>query len=429
MVILIIFILIILNGIFAMSEIALVSARKARLELKAAKGDEASKTALKLANNPDRLFSTVQIGITLIGILMGIYSGENIKSHFIRFFDRWVIFQPYSNTLAVISMVLLITYFTLVLGELVPKRLGLARPESVARVISGPMLVLSTITYPFIWLLTISTNAIVKILRLDMTKAEQVTEEEIKAMITQGTESGTVEEEEQDIIERVFQLGDRSITSLMTHRSEMVWLDIRDTPELYKRKIEESLHSVYPVCEGQLDEMRGVVNIKQLYLALPDASLKDLMTQPLFVPEGNSAYQVVEKFKEVHAGSAFIVDEYGSIQGMITLNNILEALVGDLPQAGSQETEITPREDRSFLIDGQIQFYDFLDYFGRVELLEEVKGDFDTLAGFLLHYLEHIPVTGEKLDWSGFRFEVVDMDGHRIDKVLVKRIPAEVEEG
>jgi magnesium and cobalt exporter, CNNM family len=427
--ILIIFLLILLNGIFAMSEIALVSVRKIRLENKANKGDEASKSALKLANNPDRFFSTVQIGITLIGILMGIYSGDKIKLHVVDFLNHWPSLRPYSNTAALVIVVLLITYFSLVLGELVPKRIGLAKPELVARVMAPFMNVLSAITFPFIWLLSKSSNLIVRVFNIKPSSDSMVTEEEIKAIINEGTVSGAVEEEEQEIIERVFLLGDRNITSLMTHRSDMIWLDVEDTQDVYKQKITDSPHSVYPVCNGQIDDMLGVVYIKDLYLASREITLRQLMKKPLFVPDVNSAYQVMEKFKQIKTHSAFVVDEYGSMLGMITLNDILEALVGDMPQQGEQaDYEIVRREDGSYLVDAQILFYDFLEYFDKVGFLEEIEQDFDTLAGFVLYQLEHIPSTGETFEWKDFKFEVVDMDGHRIDKILVNMIRPEVEE-
>ncbi|MHB1921851.1 MAG: hemolysin family protein [Chitinophagaceae bacterium] len=415
----IILILILLNGIFAMSEIALVSARKTRLENLAGKGDQTAKAALKLANNPDRFFSTVQIGITLIGILMGLYSGEKLKGPLIGLLNRWPLLQPFSHTLAVILVVLVITYFSLVLGELVPKRIGLARPEYVSMMMAPLMNFLSKITFPFIWLLTVSSNLIVRIFHIRTIAENHVTEEEIKAMIHEGTSSGEIEESEQEIIERVFHLGDRHITSLMTHRSNMVWINAEDSPAQYQAIIHAFPHSVYPVCEGKMDDLLGVIYIRDLYLAGPGVELRQLVKRPVFIPEGNSAYQVMEKFKQTKIHFAFIVDEYGSVQGMITLNDILEAIVGDMPQPDQKEDVITPRADGSFLMDGQIPFYDFLTHVDRTEWLSEETHDFDTLAGFILHHLEHIPKTGERMQWKDFTFEIMDMDGHRIDKILV----------
>lgn len=416
----IILVLILLNGIFSMSEIAMVSARKARLEHLANKGDEKAKAALKLASNPDIFLSTVQIGITLIGILTGIYSGEKIKGDLVLMLNNVETIRPYSSGIATAIIVIAITYLSLVLGELVPKRIGLARPEAIAKTMAGPMNFLSKLTFPFIWLLSASTNTIVRIFQLKPADA-LVTEEEIKAIINEGTNSGAIEETEQEIIERVFYLGDRNITSLMTHRTDIVWLDIDETAESYKEKIYGSVHSVYPVCEGQIDAVKGIISIKDLYTHVnSNTPLKDIIKKPLFVPENNSAYQVLEKFKVTQIHAAFIVDEYGTFLGMITLNDILEAIVGDMPETGQgDDYEMTKREDGSYLVDGQIPFYDFLSEFDKEDWMAEFEQEFDTLAGFILHHLEHIPHVGEKFGWRGFTFEIVDMDAHRIDKVLV----------
>ncbi len=426
----IIIILIILNGLFSMSEIALVSARKIRLEHQANKGDEKAKAALKLANNPDRFLSTIQIGITLIGILTGIYSGENIKTDVVAWLNNIPVLQPYSGPLATILIVVVITYFSLVLGELVPKRIAMAKPESIAKRVAAPMTFLSWLTWPFIWLLSASTNVLVNIFNLRSADTH-VTEEEIKAIINEGTSSGAIEEQEQEIIERVFHLGDRNITSLMTHRTDITWLDINEPPGIYQPKIHESMHSVYPVCDGEVDALKGVVSIKDLYaVSGKSLPLAQIMKKPLFVPENNTAYQVLEKFKETHIHAAFIVDEYGTFLGMITLNDILEAIVGDMPETEEYDDyEMTLRDDGSYLVDAQIPFYDFLAEFDKEEWMNEFEQDFDTLAGFILHHLEHIPKVAEKFSWRGFTFEIVDMDAHRIDKVLVVPPMHTTEEG
>jgi putative hemolysin len=418
--------LILLNGLFSMAEIALVSARKARLETQAAKGDKRAKEALKLANHPDTFLSTVQIGITLIGILTGILSGEKLKANFVSWLNQFDSINEYSNGIATAIIVIIITYFSLVLGELVPKRIGLARPEAVAKLLAAPMRLISKITHPFIWLLTKSTQVIVSIFQLKANETH-MTEEEIKAIISESTEQGTIEEAEQEIIERVFHLGDRSITSLMTHRSDILWFDLYDNEATIKQKIISEPHSVYPICEGHIDNIRGVVSIKDLYVADDLTLFKDLMLPPLYVPENNTAYQVLEKFKESKIHSCFIIDEYGSLLGMITLNDILEAIVGDLPEQNVDDYTIFEREDGSYLVDAQIPFYDFLSRFEKTEWMNEGEQDFDTLAGFILHKLERIPVIGDKLDWEGFQIEIIDMDAQRIDKVMVK-ISAEIKE-
>ncbi|MBL7699397.1 MAG: HlyC/CorC family transporter [Chitinophagaceae bacterium] len=418
--------LILLNGLFSMAEIALVSSRKARLEAQANKGDKSAKEALELANHPDTFLSTVQIGITLIGILTGILSGENLKTDLAAFLHRFESIADYSNGIATAIIVIIITYFSMVLGELVPKRLGLARPEKIAKFMARPMHVLGRITHPFIWLLSKSTFVIVKLFNIKRSD-NQVTEEEIKAIISEGTEQGTIEEAEQQIIERVFHLGDRTITSLMTHRSDIIWFDINDTEAIIKEKIVEEPHSVYPICDGHIDNIKGVVSIKDLYVKDDLTLFKDMMKPPLYVPENNSAYQVLEKYKQSKIHSCFIIDEYGSLLGMITLNDILEAIIGDLPEQHIDDYEIVEREDGSFLVDAQIPFYDFLSRFDKTEWMNEGEQEFDTLAGFILHQLQRIPKPADKLEWEGFSLEILDMDAQRIDKVLVN-ISKEIKE-
>lgn len=411
--------LILLNGLFSMAEIALVSARKARLEAQANKGDARAKEALKLASHPDSFLSTVQIGITLIGILTGIYSGEKLKSGLISWLEKFESVRDYSNGLATAIIVIIITYFSLVLGELVPKRLGLSRPEAIAKLVAGPMRIVSLITYPFIWLLTKSTMLIVKILNI-RSRDNEVTEEEIKAIIIEGTEQGTIEEAEQEIIERVFHLSDRNITSLMTHRSDIIWFEANDTEDAIRDKILQDPHSHYPICEGNLDNVKGVVSLKDLYINSDHIAFKEIMRPALFVPENITAYKLLERFKTQHMHSCFIVDEYGSLQGMVTLNDILEAIVGGIPQPDDDDYEVVEREDGTYLVDAQIPFYNFLDRFEKAEWMSDIEQEFDTLAGFILHQLERIPHTGDKLEWRGFRFEIIDMDAQRIDKVLLR---------
>lgn len=422
--------LILLNGLFSMAEIALVSARKARLEAQANKGDKRAEEALKLAGHPDTFLSTVQIGITLIGILTGIYSGEKLKSDLVAWLHKFESIRDYSNGIATAIIVIIITYFSMVLGELVPKRLGLSRPETIAKLVAGPMRIVSIITYPFIWLLTKSTYVIVKIFNI-RTRDNEVTEEEIKAIIIEGTEQGTIEEAEQEIIERVFHLSDRNITSLMTHRSDIIWFDLNDTEDSIRGKIVQEPHSVYPICDGDLDNIKGMVSLKDLYVNSDHKAFKETMRPALFVPENITAYKLLERFKKQQINSCFIVDEYGTLQGMVTLNDILQAIVGGISQPDDNDYEVVEREDGTYLVDAQIPFYNFLSRFEKAEWMSDVEQEFDTLAGFILHQLERIPHTGDKLEWRGFKFEIVDMDAQRIDKVLLKisdEIRQEIEE-
>lgn len=411
--------LIFVNGLFVMSEIALVSARKSRLESQAEKGDLKAKRALDLANTPEKFLSAAQIGITLIAILTGVYSGERFASQLQPYIERIDFVQPYAATISTIIIVIIVTFLSIIFGELIPKQLGLLRSERIAKSVAGPMNVFARFTHPIVWLLNKISVLFFRIFNIKRSKDDAVTEEEIKTMITEGAEAGTIDEAEQEIIERVFHLGDRNITSLMTHRSDIIWFNLDDSEDKIKEKIFNEPHSVYPICDGEIDNIKGVVSIKDLYISPDNTLFKDLMLPALFVPENNTAYQVLETFKQSRLHSCFIVDEYGSVLGLITLNDILEAIVGDIPQPDVPDYEIQQREDGSYLIDGQIPFYDFLTRFEKAEWMNEGEHDFDTLAGFILHQIEKIPKPGAKLDWKGFKIEVVDMDGHRIDKVLV----------
>jgi putative hemolysin len=412
--------LIFLNGLFVMSEIALVSARKARLETQAEKGDVSARKALELSNNPDIFLPAAQIGITLIAILTGVYSGERFSKNFQPVVEKISFLKPYAATISTTIIVIIVTFLSIIFGELIPKRIGLLRAEKIAKIVAVPVTVFARVTHPIVWTLNKVGNLFFLIFNIKKQKEDAVTEEEIKTMITEGTEAGTIDETEQVIINRVFHLGDRNITSLMTHRSDIIWFNLDDNEEKIKEKITNEPHSVYPICDGQIDEIKGVVSIKDLYVSPDSILFKDIMRPALFVPENNSPFQVMEKFRQSKIHSCFIVDEYGSILGMVTLNDILEAIVGEIPQPDIEDYEVKEREDGSFLVDAQIPFYDFLSKFEKAQWMNEGEQDFDTLAGFILHRLERIPKTGDKLEWKGFKIEIIDMDGHRIDKVLVK---------
>jgi putative hemolysin len=417
--ILILLFLIFLNGLFVMAEIALVSARKTRLEALAEKGDHKAKSALELTESPELFLSTAQVGITLVAILTGLYSGEKFSEDLKPYIQRIVVLRPYAGNISTALIVMIVTFLTIIFGELIPKRIGLLRAEKIARYVAGPMKVLSKIGYPIVSLLNVTSNLFFAIFPIRASKESNVTEEEIKAIISEGTEQGTIEEAEQEIIERVFHLGDRNITSLMTHRSDIIWFDINENVNKVRDKILHEPHSIYPVCDRVIDNIKGMVSIKNLYIADNNTPFRELMTPAFYVPENNTAYQVLEKFKQTKNHSCCIVDEYGSLLGLITLNDILEAIIGDLPEQHIAEYEIVKRDAGSYLIDAQIPFYDFLSHFNKADWLNEGEHEFDTLAGFILHQLEHIPKTGERLEWRGFHFEIVDMDAQRIDKVLM----------
>jgi putative hemolysin len=418
--IIILFCLILLNGLFVMAEIALVSARKSKLEEMTSKGDIKAKAALRLTENPELFLSTAQIGITLIAILTGYYSGEKFSEDLTPYIEKIHYLRPYAHSIATALIVIMVTFLSILFGELIPKRVGLLKAERIARIVARPMKVFSQVGYPIVALLNWLSNLFFVIFSIKPSPEGDVTEDEIKAIINEGTEQGTIQVAEQEIIERVFHLGDRNITSLMTHRSDIIWFDLNETEEMIKEKILREPHSVYPVCDGEIDNIKGMVTIKDMYVADESTPFKDMMTAALFVPENNSAYQILEKFKETKTHSGCIVDEYGSLLGLITLNDILEALIGDIPQPDMLDYEIVKREDGSFLVDAQIPFYDFLAHFDKTEWMNEGEHEFDTLAGFILHQLEHIPRTGERMEWKDFKFEIIDMDAQRIDKVLVQ---------
>ena len=415
----IILFLIFLNGFIVLCETALIAAKKNRLEGSAARGDTKSKTVLQLREDPDVFLSTVQIYITLIAILTGIFSGERLSVYLQAPLEKIGWLAPYAATVATVIIVILVTFISILFGELVPKRLALMNPERIAKTVAKPIQFLSRISHPLVWLLSRLNSAIFRLFNVTSDSDNQVTEDEIKAMINEGSEMGAIEEEEKDIIERVFHLGDRNITSLMTHRTDIVWCEVNENRNSVKEKIKEFQHSVYPVCRENIDDIEGIVYVKDLYLQ-PDAPLSTLVRKALFVPENNSAYQVLEKIKQTKIHYAFIVDEYGSLQGMITVKDILKAIVGEMPEEEDDEYEIVERQDGTFLIDGQLQFYDFLTRFNKTIWINEGENEFDTMAGFILHELKRIPTAGDTFTWRGFDFEIIDMDGHRIDKLIVK---------
>lgn len=418
----IIFFLILLNGVFSMSEIALISARKNRLETSAKKGNASAKAALDLANSPNKFLSTVQIGITLIGILTGIYSGDKVTDDVKAFVDSFETLKPYSDNISVGVVVVILTFFSLVLGELLPKRLGLNFPETIAKAVALPMKYISIVTAPFIWLLTSSTDFLLKILRIRPTADGKVTEEEIKAIIKEGTEGGEVQEIEHDIMERVFHIGDRKVNSLMTHRKSVTYLSTEANFEGIRQTMLEELHSVYPVCEGSLDEVMGIVLLKDIFANYdrPDFSLKEILIEPVYLIEHTSAYKALEIFKKTKVHYALVTDEYGVFQGMITLNDILEALVGDASDFYHDEFQLLANDDGTWLVDGHYPLHDFLTYFD----LDELTNDYEvtTVSGLIMTELSYIPKEGEKLAWNLYQMEVVKMDGVKIEKVLVRPI-------
>ena len=413
--------LILLNGILSMSEIAMVSARKPRLEADAKRGSRAAQPALKLSGNPDVFLSTIQIGITLIGILTGIYSGDMLAQSFGKVLARIPALEAHSVAIAQVIIVVTVTYLTLILGELVPKRIGMSSSERVAKLVARPMNLLSKIALPFVWLLSKSTAGMLRILGINTVDGNRVTEEEIKAIIQEGAAEGEIEEVEQDIVERVFNLSDRNVGSIMTHRSDIAWLDVNMSVDEIRDLVRREPHGRYPVGEGSLDRLVGVVYLKDLFSHIgdPGFSLRQILSPVKLFHEGAEVYMALEQLRTEQLGYGIVCDEFGVTQGIVTLKDIFEALVGELLE-DREEPDIVVREDGSVLVDGQCSFYDFLAHFG----LEDVysSAEYNTISGLILDELEHIPHSGEYLQWECFRLEVVDMDGARIDKVLATMI-------
>lgn len=414
----IVFVLILLNGIFSMSEIAVVSVRKSKLKLESQQGSKSARVALRLSEEPDRFLSTVQIGITLIGILTGMYSGDVLAGQVSPVLEKLGLSPAFSYNLSKVIIVMVVTYLTLVVGELVPKRLGMSAAEKIAKLVAPVMNFLSKITYPLVWLLARSTALVVSLLGI-RSGENKVTEEEIKSIIQEGAEGGEVQEIEQDIVGRVFTLGDRKVESIMTHRNEVVWIDVNMSAGQIKEVVRQDLFEYYPVADNNLDAIRGIVGLKDLFgrIDQPDFRLEDLIVPAVCFPETMDVYRAFEQMKEKHVKQALVFDEFGNMQGLITFMDILEALVGTIPDV-AEEPQIVERNAGSWFVDGQCSFYDFLDYFGLENLYAE--NDYNTISGLILELLEHVPVTGEKVEWGPFVLEVADMDGARIDKVLVE---------
>lgn len=422
----IILLLILFNGVLSMSEMSVVSAKRAKLNLEAKKGNKSAQRAIELSENPDNFLSTVQVGITLIGILTGMLSGEAFSTDLANILAKIPVLSPYSMGIAETIIVVIVTYLTLILGELVPKRLGMIKADGIAKAIALPMNYLSKITFPIVWILAKSTNLAVKILGLNTTEETKVTEEEIKAMVDESLEDGEIDEVEHDIVERVFNLGDRSVSSLMTHRREIVYIDKNFSADEIKHLIKKQPYSSYPVVDGSIDKIVGITTIKLLIsnIEKEDFSIEQVILPPMVILEKANVYKALDLMKESRQQVGIIVDEFGGLQGIITLKDIIEGVVGDIPQLDEPNDEWVVREDGSILADGQYPFFNILEHYE----LEELWGnnDYDTIGGLIMDKLGSIPQTGDYVNWHGLRFEIMDMDGVRIDKVLIVKIIEEL---
>ncbi len=412
--------LILFNGLLSMAEMSVVSSRKSRLELEAKKGSKAAQRALELSNNPDDFLSAIQIGITLIGILTGLFSGEAFAGDLAKVLGRVEFLEPYAYGISEALIVVAVTYLTLVFGELVPKRLGLAKAEAISKAVAKPMTVLTKITYPIVWLLAKSSGLVMKLSGIKEDDQSKVTEEEVKAVIRESLDDGEIDEVEHDIVERVFNLGDRNVSSIMTHRKEVVFLDVDESVEELRMKIKENVYNTYPVISGEPDNIVGVVHLKDIFGSIDSDKfmLQDILKEVFYLPKELSVYDALDKFKSHKMKSAIITDEYGGMVGVVTLKDILEALVGAMPEE-SEANDWVIRDDGSILVDGQYSFYEFLEKFDKEHLYQD--NDFNTVSGLVIALLNEIPHVGQKVSWDEFTLEILDMDGARIDKILVSR--------
>lgn len=421
----IVLLLVVANGVFSLSEMALVSARKSRLQQMAEEGNKGAKAAIELADSPNRFFSTAQIGITLIGIIAGAYGGANLSEKLSVVLDQVPFLRPYIGSLSFGLVVGAITFLSLVFGELIPKRMALSDPERFAATVAPSMKFIANAASPIVHFLSASTELGLRLMRVKPSNEPAVTEKEIRLLIDQGTQAGTIEETEQDLLERVFRFGDRQVSSLMTPRPDILWIDVESSEEVLRQELASSEYSRLPVCQGKVDKVLGIVQVKDLLAqVLRDEPLNPeiCLRKPLFVPETAPAQQVLEKFRESGMDLALVVDEFGSIQGLVTLNDMLEALVGELPSDETlADSQVIQREDGSWLVDGSMSLEE-LEY--RIEELPPFqRANYRTLGGFTMAQLGHIPVVADRFHWQGFCFEVMDMDGNRVDKVLVSLSP------
>ncbi len=416
--------LVLLNGIFSMAEMALVSSRKFKLESLRKRGRKGASPALELSANPTRFLSTVQIGITLIGILLGVYSGENLTSDLERFLTSFSWIGEHAHSVSVGLIVLFVTYLSIVLGELLPKRIGMTYPEAIAVTLARPMIVVSIITSPFVWLLEKSNTLLLKILGIRKNSDSVVTEEEIKSIIRESAEGGEIQDIESSIVSRVFELGDRRVNSLYTHKSDLVYFNVSENLNEIRKKIELEKHSAYPVCNNNdLDDILGIVLLKDLFASTTDETflITDYLKQPVYMNESTYAYKVLELFKQKRMHYGIVVDEYGTTVGFVTMDDVLDALVGDMSEEDQDEYEIVQRDENSWLVDGQYPVIEFIKNFD-ISIPYESQGKFTTVAGLIIFNTGVMPNVGDRYIFGPYELEVIDKDGQRIDKIMVTRL-------
>lgn len=423
--IVIVILLILVNGLFAMAELAIISARRVRLQRMKEEGSKGAGAALELAHEPGRFLSTVQVGITLIGILAGAFGGARIAEPIAEALAGVPVIGPYSDGISLFLVVGIITFLSVVVGELAPKRLALQDAERIASGVARPMLALSIIASPVVRLFNLSTEAVMRMLGVESPPERNLTEEEIRLLLRQGAEEGIIEEEEQEMVERVFLLGDRPLEALMTPRPAILWLDINAPDEENRRLVQHAPYSRLPVCEGNLDQVLGIVHARELLAQALDGrpfELRGLIQEPVYLPGGMRATRALERFRDTATHMGLVIDEYGGIDGLVTLFDILEAIVGDLPTPEELvEPPIVQREEGSWLVDGLLTLDELREAFdGELDIAGD--GSFHTVGGFAVHMIGATPHSGDEFTWAQYRFEVMDMDGYRVDKLLVERL-------
>lgn len=417
-----ILLLLVLNGVLAMSEIALVSAKKVRLRQRAEAGDRGARAALKLAESPGRFLSTVQIGITLVGILAGAFGGATLAEHIGAWLARFPALAPYSEAIGVGIVVVALTYASLIIGELVPKQLALHDPEKIASRLARPLRLLAKVSAPAVFLLELSSRFLLRLLGSRPSEEPPITEEELRHLLDQGRRAGVFEPKEQEIVERVLRLNDMRVGEMITHRSQMTAIDVDDPPEVSWARMVESGHSHFPVYQGGPDQVLGLVSVRDLWtqwVAGRTPDLRAVLREPLYLPESLPALKALESFRASGNHVGLVLDEYGGIEGIVTLNDVLQALVGEMPSPEEPEPMVVQRDDGSWLLDGLLPISD-LEGLLRLSAAEaEDLEEFQTLGGFIMGRTGRVPVTGDQFEWREWRFEVVDMDGLRVDKVLL----------
>ncbi|MDR2122926.1 MAG: hemolysin family protein [Flavobacteriaceae bacterium] len=419
----ILLLLILLNGFFAISEISLVSVKRQKIENKAKKGNKKAQTVLSLLEKPEDFLSSIQVGITLIGIISGAYGGATLVKYLSPFFEQFSSIQAHASELSYLIIIAAITYFSIVWGELIPKTFGMRNPEKIALFVAPVIKVFSTAVFPFVKILSFSTHLCNKIFKISDVEGEKISEDELIYMLKTASLQGVLEKEESELHQNVFAFSEQKAKSLMTYRKKVEWINLKSNFSDIEKQIKESNFTKFPVCDGNLDEANAYLAIKEFYenVNTPDFDIKSILKTPIFIPENMHSVDILQEFRENKQHMGFVVDEYGTFQGIITLQDLIEGIVGDMPESDEEETEIIKRTDDSYLVNGNISIRDLNSFFDDV-VIELDDDEYVTLAGFIIFHMEYIPEVAEKFNHNGFTFEIMDKDSNRIDKVLMTRL-------